>query len=125
MDTLLALLEALLITYPATGGGPRLVYLSFRWHLGLPAGAEVMFRLPERLFAFLERPDICNHGEVQIFSYDGLTYCHETHQYRWRRVHFLVTVAQNYGNRRGQLYAEQRHRAEPNFNEYTLEWSNY
>ncbi|CAJ0581550.1 unnamed protein product, partial [Mesorhabditis spiculigera] len=100
MDSLMALLEALLIT--------------------------VVFRLPERLLAYLERADIRSRGDVQIFSHDGLTYySRETQKYRWREVRFLVTIAQNYGNRRGQLYAEQRHRAEPDFNEYTLEWSSY
>ncbi|CAJ0581404.1 unnamed protein product, partial [Mesorhabditis spiculigera] len=127
MDALLALLEALLVQCPPAGGMTRLLYYSLDF-IGMPSlhDMAVVFRLPERLLTYLERPDIRSRGDVQIFSHGRLKFsCHDTQENRWKQARFLVTIAQNYGNRRGQLYAEQRHRAEPNFNEYTLEWSNY
>ncbi|CAJ0581388.1 unnamed protein product, partial [Mesorhabditis spiculigera] len=98
IDTLLVLLDAAL--HRPIGEAARFLHISIEFASFDPPGLLAKFKLPDRLFAYLQRPDIPSRGVVRISSGDDIIVPDSD----TRVVQFLVTVAQNSGDT--QLHAE-------------------
>ncbi|CAJ0581820.1 unnamed protein product, partial [Mesorhabditis spiculigera] len=116
IDTLLVLLDAALVKHRPIGEAARLLHISIEFpSFDLP-DLLAKFKLPDRLFAYLQRPDIPSRGVVQILS------CDDTTVPGIRFVQFLVTVAQNYAGGTAQMFAERPSQQHNDDEEYVLEW---